>query len=734
MHTVNSQATDYKRRSLALIFALVGMVGLLMAVVLVESRRVQAACAPITPTYGEVTGVKVTIATSGTYRVWSRMSAPATEAAGSSVNNSYYLEIGQNVCAKVVGDNAALGSTLTWVGYTSGNTASYLDVALAAGTYDLKIIGREPGVKLDRVLFLSDLTCNPNIKDCETQTPPPDTTPPTVSLTAPNNGQTVQGTAVSIGANASDNVGVTKVEFYVDGTLVNTDTASPYSYPWNTTLVNDGSHTIYAKAYDAVNAGVNSATVSINVDNIPDAKPTVTVTAPVASATVKGVVAIAASAGDDVGVTKVEFYVNGTIIGTDTTSPYNMSWVTTGYADDQNHTITAKAFDTAGQTTTSASVTVKVDNVDNVAPVVTVSSPQDGATLTGSIAILGSATDNVGIANIRILVDGVQKAAQVTSPISYTWNTTDQDNGTHTIRIEATDTSGSVSASVVGITVQNADTQAPAIPSGIVATAGDASITLKWNANTEPDFSHYSVRFKKTTDSDAAWVWPATSLATTQYTFVGLTNGVDYNVEVRAIDNSGNRSNYASATAKPTAPPDTTAPNPPTGLVASAVSSTQVSLRWAASTSTDTVAYNVYRNGNLLATVSSTSFGESGLSPSTSYAYAVEAVDAAQNKSTRALASVSTPALPTNGSIRGLLKGSDGSTKGGYVLTYIGKNKINVQAGETTGLYVFPTLPVNTYTLTGYRRGYTKNSVNATVIGGQSVTAPDIILQKSTKR
>ena len=93
-----------------------------------------------------------------------------------------------------------------------------------------------------------------------------DTTPPTTSITAPASGATVSGTT-SVTASASDNVGVTKVEFYLDGTLQSTDTTSPYSWSWNTTLTANGSHSLTSKAYDAA-ANVGTSTgVSVTVSN-----------------------------------------------------------------------------------------------------------------------------------------------------------------------------------------------------------------------------------------------------------------------------------------------------------------------------------------------------------------------------------------------------------------------------------------------------------------------------------
>ena len=91
--------------------------------------------------------------------------------------------------------------------------------------------------------------------------------PPTVSITSPLNGATVSGT-VNVTADASDDVGVDKVEFYIDDVLKSTDTTSPYEYSWDTTEETDGSHGIKAKAYDTIG---QTATDSINVtvDNAP---------------------------------------------------------------------------------------------------------------------------------------------------------------------------------------------------------------------------------------------------------------------------------------------------------------------------------------------------------------------------------------------------------------------------------------------------------------------------------
>jgi hypothetical protein len=210
-----------------------------------------------------------------------------------------------------------------------------------------------------------------------------DTTAPTVSVTAPTNGATVSGTT-TISASASDNVGVSSVEFYIDSALVNTDTSSPYSYSWSTTSYSNGAHSIYAKAKDAANNVGTSSTISVTVSNsVADTTaPTVSITAPTSGATVSGTTTISASASDNVGVTSVEFYVDSVLKGTDTSSPYSYSWDTTAYSNAA-HTIYAKAKDAANNVGTSSTISVTVSN--SAGSVLT-----SGVPVSGSLSAVGA--------------------------------------------------------------------------------------------------------------------------------------------------------------------------------------------------------------------------------------------------------------------------------------------------------------------------------------------------------
>ena len=98
-------------------------------------------------------------------------------------------------------------------------------------------------------------------------------TPPAVSITAPLDGSSVSG-AVTITANASDNVGVAAVQFLIDGSnLGSPDTVAPYAASWQSTSVANGSHTLSAVASDASN-NQTSATVTVTVSNTDPAAVT----------------------------------------------------------------------------------------------------------------------------------------------------------------------------------------------------------------------------------------------------------------------------------------------------------------------------------------------------------------------------------------------------------------------------------------------------------------------------
>src|SRR5439155_3445608 len=104
-----------------------------------------------------------------------------------------------------------------------------------------------------------------------------------------------------------------------------------------------------------------------------------------------------------------------------TTAPYAVSWNTTT-ATNAAHTLTAVARDAAGNTATSAAVSVTNDNAP---PTVSITAPATGRSVKGTITVSASASDNVGVVGVQFMLDGANLGAEATAaPYAVSWNTT----------------------------------------------------------------------------------------------------------------------------------------------------------------------------------------------------------------------------------------------------------------------------------------------------------------------
>ncbi|MBX4200269.1 hypothetical protein KW790_02315, partial [Candidatus Parcubacteria bacterium] len=142
----------------------------------------------------------------------------------------------------------------------------------------------------------------------------------------------------------------------------------------------------------------------------------------------------------------------------DTTAAYGISLITNSLTNG-THTLTATARDTSGNTTTSTSVTVTVSNStpDTTSPTVSITSPTNLSTVSGSINITANASDNVGVAGVQFRLDGVNFGSEdQTAAYGINWDTTTATNGSHVITAIARDAAGNTTtATNVTVTVSN---------------------------------------------------------------------------------------------------------------------------------------------------------------------------------------------------------------------------------------------------------------------------------------
>src|SRR2546426_9364645 len=284
----------------------------------------------------------------------------------------------------------------------------------------------------------------------------------TVAITSPASGSTVSST-VSVTASVSGIGALTVrgVQFKLDGSNLGAEDATPpYSVPWDTTTASNGSHTLTAVARDSLGMlwTSNPVTVTVFNDTTP---PTVSITSPASGTIVAGTISVMASASDNVGVAGVQFLLDGLNTGAEVTAaPYWVSW-TPPPASNGSHSLTAVARDAAGNRATSVGVAVTVSNgapPDTTPPMVSITSPTSGAIVAGTATVTANASDNVGVAGVQFLLNGVNAGAEVTAaPYSAPWDTTTASRGSHTLTAVARDAAGNRTTSApVSVTVVNA--------------------------------------------------------------------------------------------------------------------------------------------------------------------------------------------------------------------------------------------------------------------------------------
>ena len=281
---------------------------------------------------------------------------------------------------------------------------------------------------------------------------------------------------------------------------------------------------------------------------------------------------------------------------------------------------------------TSCSSTEPTDEEDPSAPTdVSTSNVTD----TSADITWTASTDNVGVTGYDVYVDGTIDGS--TTSTSYSLSGLSPETS-YSVGVRAKDAAGneSVEGSTSFTTGAFVDSEAPTQPTNLSSsneTTTSADIT--WTASTDNvGVTGYNVYVGGTLDG---------TTTATSYSLTGLDAATTYSVAVEATDAAGNASTQASIDVTTSTPPDEEDPSAPTDVSTSNVTDTSADITWTASTdNVGVTGYDVYVDGTIDGSTTSTSYSLSGLSPETSYSVGVRAKDAAGNESVEGSTSFTT--------------------------------------------------------------------------------------------
>lgn len=273
-----------------------------------------------------------------------------------------------------------------------------------------------------------------------------DTTPPIVSISSPSAQTYSTSRTVTITATASDNIGVTQVDFYDGSTLKGSSSTSPFSYEWDFTAADNGAHIWTARAYDAAGNSTlsSSVTLTTSIDATP---PTVTIISPTNGKIVNAAsVAVSGTATDPSsptsGVGGVEVRLNG---GSWVNATGTTSWNKTVNLLLGDNSIEARSRDNTGNYSLVSSIFVSF--VDTNKPTATITSPTVNQRWSNSVfTVTGTASDNVQVTNISYQLNSAGWNPGTTGNNWSNWTAgVNLTPGTNIIQAYASDAAGNYS-------------------------------------------------------------------------------------------------------------------------------------------------------------------------------------------------------------------------------------------------------------------------------------------------
>jgi hypothetical protein len=274
-----------------------------------------------------------------------------------------------------------------------------------------------------------------------------DTTAPTVTISSPTSGQSFK-TTPAITGQATDNVAVTLLQATVDGGTAQTVTTdSSGNFTFTPAVTAEGNHTVVFTAKDAAGNTSTAATVTFAIDTTA---PTLTITNPASGQSFTTNPAIFGHVTDNVAPTQVHASIDGGAVQSlpiDAQGNFSITpLVPADGSANGAHSVTFTASDAADNTSAPVVFTYTLNAPDITAPTVTITSPANGAAVSTSPAIVGKATDNVGVTLFQASVDGgAAQTVTTDSSGNFTFNPAVTAEGNHTVAFTAKDAAGNTS-------------------------------------------------------------------------------------------------------------------------------------------------------------------------------------------------------------------------------------------------------------------------------------------------
>src|SRR5438034_765835 len=206
--------------------------------------------------------------------------------------------------------------------------------------------------------------------------------------------------------------------------------------------------------------------------------------------------------------------------------------------------------DAAGNLAATSDLTVTTPSTGDVTPpLLGLTTPASGATVSGTVPISANASDNTGVVGVQFMLDGVPLAAEVTAvPYAVSWNTTSATSGSHTLTAVARDGAGNrTTSAAVSVTVSNAapDTTPPVISSVTAGSITSSGATIIWTTDEAADSV---VEYGRTVSYGSATPLDANRVTMHTVTLNGLAAGALHHYRVKSSDAAGNQTQSADFT------------------------------------------------------------------------------------------------------------------------------------------------------------------------------------------